>query len=557
MKFLRKVFFGLVYALPAVLFFSFYPLISFGSDATMNFELSLPLIWLVLFDMVAFISLLTLGRGEHTGITDRRFFLFALFPLFATFSIFWSSNLTRSILTVGVLWLTFFAVFALLYILPLMRPVAAFRSLVFKSIFISTALVCGFCWLQCILDLMGIAREGTLLCAGCTYRTFGFPHPSGFAIEPQFMGNLLLAPTLLAIYLVAFEVSLSTKSRFRLLGLAFLFSATLFVTMSRGAIYAYAVALAILLGFALWQRYRKSKPLRLWWQIITLPVSTFIFALLMQGVFAAVSPTADTFVSGVTKVIHQMSLGIIDLRPATIKNSTETDSGHAETKEDGEKDGATSPSQTTAEQTGDHSSDATHTADDSQAEGSESAAFDGYVAASTNVRLGISDVALRTWVYDPNSTWKVFIAPLFCDTEPCTVSYSLSPLRMLFGVGLGGAGIAMHEAFPDDPLIAPNAIVQNEFISLLLEVGLVGDALILLALWLAFGPKLLPKKSPKATRSFWHRLSFKTDFWTHPALPLLVALIVAYLVTLNFFSGLPNALQIYLMPPLLYLILRS
>ena len=41
----------LLYLLPLVLFFSYHPVISLGGDGTMNFELSLPIIWLVVFDV--------------------------------------------------------------------------------------------------------------------------------------------------------------------------------------------------------------------------------------------------------------------------------------------------------------------------------------------------------------------------------------------------------------------------------------------------------------------------------------------------------------------------
>ena len=107
----------------------------------------------------------------------------------------------------------------------------------------------------------------------------------------------------------------------------------------------------------------------------------------------------------------------------------------------------------------------------------------------------------------------------------------------MFGVGLGGAGVAISRAFPENELAAPNAIIQNEPISLLLELGVVGIGLVLLAFWLAFGSK--------------------SEFWSLLDLPLFVALIIAYLITLQFFSGPANALQIYLMPPLIYCFLYS
>ena len=106
MKILAKILWGLVYALPAVLFFSYYPIISLGGNSSMNFELSLPLIWLVLFDLGSLVSLTLLWRQvrriELPGISDRRFFLSALLPLYLTLSIFWSENPLRGILTAGV-----------------------------------------------------------------------------------------------------------------------------------------------------------------------------------------------------------------------------------------------------------------------------------------------------------------------------------------------------------------------------------------------------------------------------------------------------------------------
>lgn len=527
MNFLRKLYFALLYLLPATFFFSYYPIISLGNDTTMNFELSLPLIFLVLFDATAFLNLLLAMRGNNLrhfskpsreeqaattergprkdgrpngakksrqrllpGISDRKFFLFALFPLYATLSIFWSANPTRAILTAGVLWLTFFAVFAIIYITPLLDPSKSLWKSLILSLFISTAVVCVFCWIQCILDVMNVPREVTLLCPGCTYRTFGFPHTSGFAIEPQFMGNLLLAPTLLSLYLLANrEEHGAPVNNKACLACALLFSSTLFLTLSRGAIYAFAIALVILFIFALIRRQK-------WPYLIVIPVVTFITTLTAQGIFSAVSPTSDTFISGTTKILHQLSLGIIDLRPQKVESPEST----PVTSVENPVENSQTPS---ADQT---------------------SQFDGYIPESTNTRLSLNSLALQTWLS--------------------------SPYYLFFGVGLGGAGVAMSETFPENAYAVPNAIVQNEGISLLLELGLVGIALILLALALAFIPGRYLK--------FLHLSPAETSpeapsFWSSPALPFFLALIVAYLITLNFFSGLPNALHIYLLPPLLYL----
>ncbi len=536
MKLLRRIYYMLLYALPAVLFFSYYPVIRLGSSDSMNFELSLPLIWLVAFDVIAFVSLLVVpgntfrhfskpsreeqaatterapredGRANGAkksrqkvllGISNKKFFLFSLFPFYATISILWSANSTRAFLTAGITWLLFFAVFAIIYITPLLNPVKSLQANLLKTFFISSAIICIVCWLQAILDVLGVGRETTLLCQGCVSQVFGFPHPSGFAIEPQFMGNLLLAPTLLSFWMLMRQHQRETTlfsrgsgvttrksgatlqrqaSRTRLekigvVSLALLYSATLFLTFSRGAIYAFAAGLAVLLIFALIKhQFRPS--------LLAVPVVAFIFTLTMQGIFNVVGPTHGSFVSGVAKSVHQLSLGIIDFRPQT-------------------------PSQ-----------------DNSDTASENTSTFDGYIAESTDIRLNLNSAALKTW--------------------------STTPKNALFGVGLGGAGTALYENRAVTKVTSPKEIVQNQPLSLLLELGLVGVALVVFSLLLAFCPQIFPRKFVDGRSA---NAQPAPTFWQHPALPLLLALIIAYVITLQFFSGLPNALHIYLLPPLLY-----
>ncbi len=569
MKPFRKVYFGLLYILPAILFFSYYPVIRLGSNSSMNYELSLPLIWLVIFDIIAFVGMVSCSRpsfnrklkvvtqkalkrpsatnGErnerssarndgseqacrvglfglqYRGISDRKFFLFALFPLYATLSIFWSSNHTRAILTAGIIWLLFFAIFAIVYLSPLFGLPSKFRPTLLKAFFISSIIICVVCWGQCILDVCGIAREHTLLCVGCVSQTFGFPHPSGFAIEPQFMGNLLLAPTLLSLWIL-------TKPKIRVATvavLAFLFSSTLFLTFSRGAIYAFAVALVILLIFTIAQH--KFRP-----ALIFIPVTAFIFTLIAQGIFSVVGPTHETFVSGVTKSIHQLSLGIIDLRPQEVTIREEVN-------------------QALREYATEHPSSLV-------AQRMEEPKFDGYIAESTDIRLGLNSIALQTWFAAPGANLRTVRIghdcphnSFFNDTCASYTVINYNRYSILFGVGLGSAGTAMHRAFPE-VITTPKEIVQNQPISLLLELGLIGIILIVFSLLLAFCPQIFPAKFVDGRSATTKPTS---TFWQHPALPLLLSLIVAYLVTLQFFSGLPNALQIYLLPPLLYFALQG
>ncbi len=638
MKYLRQTLLALLYLLPAVLFFSYYPIIQLGSNSSMNFELSLPLIWLVIFDIVAFISLVfvwhhqrtispaskqtstaTLQKHPHQrtadstivasqqhprrrsahkhsshflasslhlpGLSDRRFFLFALFPLYITISILWSANPLRGLLTAGIAWLIFLAVFAIIYIVPLLSPPGTLRRNVLLSLIISTTFVCFFCFLQSILDLLGLSRASTLLCAGCTYRSFGFPHPSGFAIEPQFMGNLLLAPTLTMLYLLATRpptqgsknssqqpANPATSSRGRnfwlLAIIAIFFSTTLFFTFSRGAIYAYVIALIVMLILCLKRHHFR-------WSLITIPVLSFLISLGLQGTFSALSPTSETFISGVTKSIHQLSLGIIDLRPQektspvenseiTVDNSSSTVDNSAQNVENPATTSG-KPMENPTSDGGNPAQNSSHLKKDSSASspegntststGNDEVYFEGYVPESTNIRLNLNKAAIDTWLAAPGHPRievNIGCARRTSDDPPaCLVRAQLASTSILFGVGLGGAGTAMHAAFPDI-VTSPKEIVQNEFFSLLLETGLIGVALLIFSLLLAFAPRLFSAKflDGRAANSQSHSAAF----WHHPALPLLLPLVIAYLITLNFFSGLPNALQIYLMPPLLYLI---
>ena len=96
---------------------------------------------------------------------------------------------------------------------------------------------------------------------------------------------------------------------------------------------------------------------------------------------------------------------------------------------------------------------------------------------------------------------------------------------MVLGVGIGGAGVALYD---NGLSSSPKEIVQNEYASLLLEIGLIGVSLLVVMMVLVV------------------RLVLK-----NPMRGLIMSLMVAYGVSLMFFSGFANALQIYLLPMML------
>lgn len=471
MKILSRMYKVLLLGLPVALYFSYYPVISLGANETMNLELSLALVWLVLLDVCGGVLVVKrhLLRGLKKGDVKRMVLLLS-FPFFVTVSAFWSHNLLRGVLTAGIMWLIIIAGVAAVKLAPLEVDTKVRRTWL-RVWMIGTLIMCAWCIGQCVLDLVGCSREQTLLCAGCTYKMFGFPHPNGFAIEPQFMGNLLLAPVIVVAWMLLRK---PLNARF-LWGCLIVTSVTLFLTFSRGAIYALMVAMLFMTAFWLMKERKKDRtnrwgPVKVWGAIIL----SFVMALNVQGLMAAVSPTNDTYQSGVAKVINHLSLGIVDIREKVAKNDG------VEVVEKPVENYEEKPVENSVQ---------------------EEAVFDGYVQESTDTRIRLTDAALSVWSRDLKT--------------------------VLIGVGLGGAGEALFE---NGLSPSPKEIVQNEYASMLLETGLIGVGLGIVAL---------------AVLMIW-----AIRRWPSKVL-LMLTLLVAYAVSLCFFSGLPNALQVYLMPVLI------
>lgn len=471
-----KVLQSMIYILPAVLCFSYFPVISLGVAETMNFELSLPLIWLAIFDVM---SVIAVFKFKKTKVIAGKWWYY-LFPFFATLSVFWSENKLRGALTLGVMWAVIIAIMAFAI---MKREIfdARFKKNFWKWFFGASLLACAWCWVQCLLDIFGVTRDYTLMCLGCTYQSFGFPHPNGFAIEPQFMGNLLLAPALIGA-----EMFVVTKQSDKVLewkhlcGIFFITSATLFLTFSRGAIYAFVVGLVFMscrLVIKIKERKVIFKRIGLIWAVT---VCSFLFTLNMQGLMAVISPTNEGYLGGISRVISQLSLGVINLN---LEGSRGEDM--------------------VVEKPVENSVDSyVENFDRNVAERNNESTFDGYVPESTDTRVKLTSVALEKW--------------------------QSSKTNMLFGVGIGGAGQSLYDAGLID---SPKEIVQNEYASLLLEVGIIGVLLIIVT---------------AVTMCKW--------LWKKCGFQLVLPLIIAYFVTLFFFSGLPNALHIYLLPPLVYMV---
>ena len=61
---MKRVYRYFLYALPVALIFSYFPVISLGGNETMNFELSVPIIWLGLFDLLGLVMVVLKYRSK-------------------------------------------------------------------------------------------------------------------------------------------------------------------------------------------------------------------------------------------------------------------------------------------------------------------------------------------------------------------------------------------------------------------------------------------------------------------------------------------------------------
>lgn len=442
---------GMILALPVVMYFSYHPVITLGTSDKLNLEISLVLIWLVIFDILIGGLLV---RERKLGEVFRKWPAL-VFLGFLVLSIVWSGNPLRGGLVTGVLGLLYIAGYGMYIFRDLIRG-KEFKKKFWRVFYGAAMVAVGWCFLQCVLDILGVGREYTLLCEGCTYKMFGFPHPNGMAIEPQFMGNLLLAPTLMMGWEILNAKKQAGWQKYLILAVLVM---GVFLTFSRGAIYGMVIGLGLEAGYLAIKK-KSWRGLR----ILGVVIVSFLLVLNLQGVMAQVSRTNDTYQDGVEKVLNQLSLGVIKTRGEKAEEKpAEEEVVQEETKNEGEQ-----------------------------------AVFDGYVEESTETRTTLSDSAIKVWRKD----WKT----------------------ILFGVGIGGAGQALYEQGLSP---APKNIIQNQYVSLLLETGLVGVGLLGVCLWL-----------------------FIREVRKSKIAAVLYILMIVYGITVCFFAGLPNALHIYLLMPL-------
>ena len=463
---LDKIRHGLVLCLPAILFLSNFPLLQFGENSSMHFKLNLPLLWLGLFSLLSVKTAVSYFKAHlKTPLLG--------FPIVLMISCLTSINPIRALFTflvVSCLIISIIALSEFFHQMPAPKKPQFLNQL--KRIFLtSSAIISLFCVLQLLTDALGLSNTITRICSNCTTQIFGFPHANGLAIEPQFMGSLLIAPLFFALN--SLLENKNKKSQIKLTLVVILIFMALLLTLSRGAIFSVVIALFFLLVFL--KSFKKTL------KIAGLTTISVILALVFQGSLATVGPTNTSFQQAVSTAVNQLTLGKI----ALVDNQ-------AQSKPENNSEPSKRPTESPTELTKDPAENPTK---------DPTPRFTGYVAESTERRLELATFALKITAAHPTNT--------------------------LFGNGLGSAGTEMYVHFPKQQG-HEKEIVQNQYLETILEIGFIG--LILLVLSLVTFIKLS---------------GFKFE-------PYTVATLLAFAISLCFFSGYPNALHIYLLPVICY-----
>ena len=219
-------------------------------------------------------------------------------------------------------------------------------------------------------------------------------------------------------------------------------------------------------------------------------------------------PTSDTFLGGVSRSISQMTLGRVKI-PLPESKKSPVDQSESFNILPHNNLSNFSVSDTTNINTNTHAP-----------------LFDGYITESTDIRVKLSRMGLR-------------------------LAFS-HPGQFFFGSGLGSSGVALYQAFSE--LGSTKEITQNQYVAILVETGFIGILIIFCSGTCVFYLCYSRQKLVKPSSSQSSKQSMKKSNFTSlissiaPAKLYFASLILAYAASVCFFSGLPNALHIYLVP---------
>lgn len=288
--------------------FSYLPLLQLGKVRDIHIDLSL-LYAALLITAGSLVPILWRSLPLLWSYIAWRWLI--TFQLYASISIFWTTNPIRGAITTVFGWLLVFVVSGIIiYYKDLYR----LRQLITRYVQYAFVASIVFATWQLIGDAFHAPSWLTFLPIDYTSSVFGVARPTGFALEPQFFGSLLLIPFGVLLYR-KFTGHGSKQSCIAF----FIVSAFILLTLSRGALIAVGV-LFTLISLFYWPG------IRMWSRQGLLLLGAGAVAFLGMGVLSSVrNGSIESGYATIRGTIRHLSLGTISLdRASTPQNSTET-----------------------------------------------------------------------------------------------------------------------------------------------------------------------------------------------------------------------------------------
>lgn len=364
------------------------------------------------------LSIMTILKNYKILLTNFFALMFFSYCLFSTLSIFWSTNTPRAVLMSGLLFVLFWLFISVYTNASL---IVKYKKSLTVALYVSASAIAFFSWWQVFGEAFGVSQVYTLLPDPYLSNVFGYARPTGLMLEPQFLGSYLLIPLFISAFNIIYK---SNKILSPHLFVFILSLSTIIATLSRGAYIAVVVGFLLLIIITLRSGKNRQRLIRL--MLFIIPVLAFS----LGGVVLAAEINTRDETNGeqsFVKTVNHASLGVLNIE---LPDNEEADSSSAKTI----------PKLNSSENVKEKDVVATIPA--------------GYVKESTDSRVLMRSEALKLW--------------------------SQNPISVLFGVGIGGFGKKIHEQNSQEYSI--NSIVNNQYVEVLTETGLVGFILFICVL---------------------------------------------------------------------------
>lgn len=371
------------------------------------------------------VSLMALSRSSkitelYKRLLPMRWAL--IFIIWLSVSFAWGRHTSHELYYIGLVLISLFFTAG---VYRLLRVSKLSLRLLSKIIIISAIVVSFAALWQFTAESTGLSRTYTGICPTCLQHDIGFARPSGFSQEPQHFSTILLGPLVLSLTLLL--GSLSRRWQTLLWASVFVMITALLLSASRSGLIALVGVVGALSAYALVQKRR-----RFVLNISGVLVAAIIFTLAGVAWSGTVGDKAGSAYVAERYVAHATGgLVVVGGEQARLDK---VDSSVAQKETAKQQAGIEDPNYIT----------------EGAGEGPS-----GAIAYSAQSRLETYKMALSIWTDNP----RVF----------------------LFGVGWGGFGASAQQREP--AAFTKDTIVNNQYLQLAAELGVIGLSLAVFAVW--------------------------------------------------------------------------